>query len=82
MQVSNNITSQTLSHIFKSVKVGQGQSIDITSSTTIGNNAAAPAICGGTKGVCTGNASYLKWNGNWTNINSSAGSVCGCTLAK
>lgn len=78
-QVSNNITSQALSHIFKDIKIGQGENIDVTSKTTIGNNSMAAGICGGEKGVCQSTASYLKWNGNWTNINTSAGSVCGCT---
>ncbi len=81
-QVSNNITSQGLSHIFKDIKVGQGQAIDVTASSVIGSNAAAPGICAGEKGTCESTASYLKWNGNWTNINSSAGSVCGCVLSK
>lgn len=78
-QISNNITSQALSHIFKDIKIGQGENIDVTSGTTIGSNSAAAGICGGEKGVCQSTASYLKWNGNWTNANSSAGSVCGCT---
>lgn len=81
-QVSNNITSQALSHTFKNIKTGQGQAVDITASNTIGSNSSAPEICGGDKGTCTGTASYLKWNGNWTNMNASAGSVCGCVLAK
>jgi len=87
-QVSNNITSQSLSHIFRDIKVGQGEAIDITSPTIIGGNAEASSICAGIKGnkkkkgVCLNTASYLKWNGNWTNINTSAGSVCGCELAK
>ncbi|MDZ4350386.1 MAG: hypothetical protein U1A22_12720 [Xanthomonadaceae bacterium] len=81
--VSNNITSQALSHIFKDIKIGQGEFIDVTSSTPIGDNSMAAAICAGTPnnpGVCPATASYLKWNGNWTNINPDAGSVCGCTL--
>lgn len=80
--VSNNITSQALSHIFKDIKIGQGENIDVTSTTTIGNNSMAATICQGTTaapGVCPSTASYLKWNGNWTNANASAGSVCGCT---
>ncbi len=81
-QVSNNITTQALSHIFKDIKIGQGENIDVTSTTRIGSNSAAATICQGTTeklGVCPKTASYLKWNGNWTNANSSAGSVCGCT---
>ena len=81
-QVSNNITTQALSHIFKDIKIGQGENIDVTSSTPIGSNSTAATICQGTTekpGVCPKTASYLKWNGNWTNANSSAGSVCGCT---
>jgi hypothetical protein len=78
-QISNNITSQALSHIFKDIKIGQGENIDVTSTTTIGDNSMAAGICGGEKGVCQSTAKYLKWNGNWTNANSSAGSVCGCT---
>lgn len=80
--VSNNITTQALSHIFKDIKIGQGENIDVTSTTTIGNNSMASAICQGTAaqpGICPSTASYLKWNGNWTNANASAGSVCGCT---
>jgi hypothetical protein len=77
--VSNNITSQNLSHIFLDVKIGQGENVDVTSSTAIGNNSMAASICGGAKGVCQNAANNLKWNGNWTNANSSAGSVCGCT---
>ncbi|MBL1261871.1 MAG: hypothetical protein COB33_015250 [Thiotrichaceae bacterium] len=80
--VSNNITSQALSHIFKDIKIGQGESIDVTASTVIGSNAQAPGICGGSQGVCASTAGYLIWNGNWTNTNASAGSVCGCTLTK
>lgn len=78
--VSNNITSQALSHVFRNIKIGQGASIDVTSSTPIANNSVAASICDGTGGVCASTASYLKWNGNWTNINPDAGSVCGCTL--
>jgi hypothetical protein len=78
--VNNNITTQALSHIFKDIKIGQGLSIDVTASSTIANNAAAPSICGGTSGTCASKASFLKWNGQWTNINSSAGSVCSCSL--
>ena len=81
-RVNNNITSQALSHIFKDIKAGMGEVVDITANKVIPNNAAAAAICGGAKGTCESNASYLKWNGNWTNINSSAGSVCGCVLAQ
>lgn len=83
--VSNNITSQALSHIFKDIKIGQGHDIDVTSSTVIADNSKAAAICGGdtkTKGVCEASSKHLKWNGNWTNINTSAGSVCGCTPSK
>lgn len=86
--VSNNITSQALSHIFKDIKIGQGESIDVTSPDTINGNSMAATICqNGTPatsttkaklGVCPNTASYLKWNGQWTNSNSSAGSVCGC----
>ncbi len=81
-QVSNNITSQALSHTFRDIKIGQGQAIDVTASTVIGSNASAAGVCDGAKGTCTGTASYLKWNGNWTNINTSAGSVCGCVKAQ
>lgn len=78
-QVHNNITSQALSHIFKDIKIGQGENIDVTSKKTIMDNNSAAGICGGETGVCKSAASYLKWNGNWTNANASAGSVCGCT---
>ncbi len=77
---SNNITSQALSHSFKSIKIGQGQSIDVAAGKVINDNKAAADICGISvinKGVCDG--AGLKWNGNWTNVNASAGSVCGCT---
>ncbi|WP_419572236.1 mannan-binding protein [Rheinheimera sp.] len=80
-QVNNNITSQNLSHIFLDIVVGKGQAIDVTSTTAIGSNSAAQAICQGSAtnpGVCPNAANNLKWNGQWTNINSSAGSVCGC----
>jgi len=82
--VNNNITSHDLSHIFKDIVIGQGKSIDVTSSKTITNDVNARAICDITKGdkapsgVCQNTAMYLKWNGQWTNTNSSAGSVCGC----
>ncbi|MCS6122809.1 mannan-binding lectin [Shewanella baltica] len=82
--VSNNITSQALSHIFKDIKIGQGQSIDVNSPDTINSQNAASTICqsGPTStsqvGVCPSTASYLTWNGQWTNSNASAGSVCGC----
>lgn len=77
--VSNNITSQNLSHLFLDVKIGQGENVDVTAPTLIGSNSAAAAICGGATGVCQNAGSNLKWNGNWTNVNTSAGSVCGCT---
>lgn len=79
-QVSNNISSQALSHIFRDIVVGKGLSVDISTSQTIANNSMAPAICGGEKGACQSSASYLTWNGQWTNSNSSAGSVCGCEV--
>lgn len=82
-RVSNNISSQALSHIFRDIVVGKGLSVDITSKQTIANNSMASTICAGTKekpGVCQSSASYLKWNGQWTNANSSAGSVCGCEV--
>lgn len=78
--VSNNITSANLSHIFADVTVGQGKKIDITASKTIANNTAAKGICDGNSGACKNAGSHLKWDGNWTNINPSAGSVCGCVL--
>ena len=88
-KISNNITSQALSHIFRDIVVGKGLSVDITSKTTIADNTMAAALCGGTvetsgqkgtPGVCKGSAPYLTWNGQWTNANSSAGSVCGCEV--
>lgn len=88
--INNNITSHHLSHIFKDIKIGQGLSIDVTASTVIENNSFASGVCNGnpnaTKeslklGTCKNTASYLKWNGNWTNINKNTGSVCGCELA-
>ncbi len=85
--ISNNITSASLSHIFVDIAVGQGKKVDITASSTIANNSAAKNICDGdgsssNKGTCKSAESYLKWDGNWTNINPSAGSVCGCVLDK
>lgn len=79
-RISNNITLASLSHIFVDVVVGQGKKIDITASQTIGNNSAALGICGGDKGTCKSAQKFLKWDGNWTNINPTAGSVCGCEL--
>ena len=73
---SNNITSQSLSHIFQDIKTGSGEDVDVTASQTIFSNSAAGEICPNT---CNDSAEYLKWNGDWTNTNSSAGSVCGCT---
>lgn len=78
--ISNNITSASLSHIFVDVAIGQGKKVDITASSTIANNGAAKGICSGDKGTCKSTERYLKWDGNWTNINPSAGSVCGCVL--
>jgi len=81
--VHNNITSQQLSHIFRDIKIGQGQWLDVSASTVIGSNQSAAQICGDAKtGVCVSTAPYLQWNGNWTNSNTSAGSVCGCELKK
>ena len=83
--ISNNITKQSLSHTFRDIKVGQGEDIDVSASQTIMGNNYAAMICRGSsdeKGVCPKTDTYLAWNGNWTNINPSAGSVCGCTLAK
>ncbi len=74
--INNNITSQSLSHIFLDIKVGKGEAIDVTSSTTIDDNSSAATIC---NNLCPNTKSYLKWNGNWTNANASAGSVCGCS---
>lgn len=85
---SNNITSQALSHIFQDILAGQGKSVDVNAISPIANNAHAKKICGGdpngttssTKlGTCKSSASFLKWNGNWTNINQTSGSVCGCS---
>lgn len=78
--VRNNITSQQLSHIFRDIKIGQGQWLDITAGSTISSQQSAAQIC---PNVCQKQgANYLMWNGNWTNSNSSAGSVCGCALKK
>lgn len=84
LPVNNNITSQALSHIFKDIKIGKGENIDVTAPSVISSNSMAAGVCAGngTKenpGVCKKAAPYLKWNGNWTNLNASAGSVCGCT---
>ncbi|BFM48685.1 hypothetical protein THO17_08480 [Marinomonas sp. THO17] len=75
--VHNNITSQALSHIFKDIKIGQGLDIDVYAQKVFMDNNDAQNNCPST---CSGTASYLKWNGNWTNINPSSGSVCGCGL--
>ncbi|MBJ7538598.1 mannan-binding lectin [Marinomonas transparens] len=80
-QPSNNITSQALSHIFKDIKFGQGLAIDASTSSIITGNGAAPAICAATcNGLVSYNGKKPSWNGQWTNINLSAGSVCGCEL--
>lgn len=79
--VNNNITSQKLSHTFKDIVIGQGKNLDVTSGQVITSTAAAPAICGGDNGVCKSTADFLQWNGNWTNTNTGAGSVCGCEPA-
>ena len=76
--VNNNITSQHLSHIFAEVQIGQGKFVDVTSSTFIGSNASAPDICSGSKGACQSASPFLRWNGQWTNINPGTSSVCGC----
>lgn len=78
--LSNNITLNSLSHIFVEVIAGQGKKVDLTASKTIANNSAAKGICDGDEGVCKSANKALKWDGNWTNINPSAGSVCGCVL--
>lgn len=79
--VNNNITSQNLSHIFLDIVLGKGEAVDVSAGTVIGDNSMAPAICQGTTakpGVCPNAGNNVKWNGQWTNINASAGSVCGC----
>ncbi|MDG0996228.1 MAG: mannan-binding protein [Gammaproteobacteria bacterium] len=77
--ISNNISSHNLSHIFKEIKVGQGEDIDITAKTAIHSDLEAKSIC---KMTCKSKANYLAWNGDWNSSNSTAGSVCGCTLMK
>lgn len=74
---TNNITSQDLSHMFTDIKLGQGRAVDITSRSQINSQADAVKACPAT---CSGADSLLTWNGNWTNINPDAGSVCGCVL--
>ncbi|KZN61221.1 hypothetical protein N478_03950 [Pseudoalteromonas luteoviolacea S4060-1] len=87
--MSNNITSQKLSHSFIDIITGQGKAADVNAISQIPSNAQAARICGGNpsadndkerKGTCKNARGYLKWNGNWTNINRSAGSVCGCEV--
>lgn len=78
--INNNITSFNLSHIFKDIKIGKGDAIDVTAPSSIADNSMAPSVCGGSNGVCKQKASYLRWNNQWTNINPGAGSVCGCEL--
>jgi hypothetical protein len=84
---NNNITSQALSHSFLDVVVGQGKAADVNAIKQIGSNAQAKSVCNGDpsstdpstqKGTCKSTRSYLKWNNQWTNANSSSGSVCGC----
>lgn len=77
---NNNITTQNLSHSFIDIATGQGKAADVNASSLIGGNSQAAKICGGVKGTCESTRSYLKWDGNWTNINSSSGSVCGCVV--
>ncbi|KZN54817.1 hypothetical protein N482_24405 [Pseudoalteromonas luteoviolacea NCIMB 1942] len=88
-KMSNNITSQKLSHSFIDIVTGQGKAADVNAISQITSNEYAALICGGDpkqtdkakrKGTCKNARSYLKWNGNWTNINTSAGSVCGCEV--
>lgn len=75
---NNNITTQNLSHSFIDIVTGQGKAADVNASSQIGSNSQAQQICGGSSGTCKSTRSYLSWNGNWTNINPSTGSVCGC----
>ena len=77
--ISNNISSHNLSHIFKEIKIGQGEDIDITAKSIIHSDLEAKSIC---KNTCESKANYLTWSGFWNSSNSSAGSVCGCTLMK
>ncbi|WMN59990.1 mannan-binding lectin [Pseudoalteromonas xiamenensis] len=82
-RINNNITSQSLSHIFLDIVVGQGKAADVSAQKVIVDNSMAQGVCQGTDenlGVCPSTASFLKWNGQWTNSNSSAGSVCGCVM--
>ena len=83
---SNNITSQNLSHIFKDIKFGQNLAIDVTATNAEGvpvmvDSDTALGICRSTCSNLTNYNGYKpNWNGDWTNLNASAGYVCGCTL--
>ena len=89
--MNNNITSQNLSHSFIDVITGQGKAADVNALSQIGSNSDAKKICGGDpsadakskqyKGTCKNTRSYLSWNGDWTNQNTSSGSVCGCVAS-
>ncbi|MFQ3247538.1 MAG: hypothetical protein ACI9SP_004195 [Arenicella sp.] len=86
--LNNNITTQKLSHSFIDVITGQGKAADVNATSQIVSNSQAQTICGGdpsakpgsseNKGTCKNTRSYLSWNGEWTNKNTSTGSVCGC----
>lgn len=73
--LNNNITTQVLSHSFIDVITGQGKAADVNATSHIGSNSQAKTIC---KSTCAGTRPYLSWNGQWTNMNASSGSVCGC----
>ena len=88
--LNNNITTQNLSHSFIDVITGQGKAADVNAISQIDYNSQAKKVCDGdpsatrgskeNKGTCLNTRSYLKWNGQWTNVNASSGPVCGCVV--
>jgi len=86
--LNNNITTHNLSHSFIDVITGQGKAADVNAINQIDSNSQAQKVCGGDPsaesgssaniGTCKNTRDYLSWNGEWTNMNTSSGSVCGC----
>lgn len=85
--LNNNITAHSLSHSFIDVITGQNKAADVNAISHINSDLQAKTVCGGDPtalkktervGTCKNKRSYLSWNGEWTNMNSSSGSVCGC----
>jgi mannan-binding protein len=76
-----NTGKNSISHIFDEIISGQSCN-DVPASQLINNQSQAEANCPAT---CTGKASNLAWNGQWTNQNAETGqqlpmTVCGCCI--